>query len=194
MKLIDADKLIAEIEKRIIEHKKSLKKDITLISETMLKGSLGAYESIERFITSLQQEQPENEEIIMNFFDALGDCGFSQHDILLLKNIWKEAGCPHPKSQVADASKMEQPEVDLDKEIEEQINIYYNECEKKLNQMPDDDTDIGFLTLNNFARHFYELGLRTMRKRLADPEYNREAIEKMKSEYPVDESNARKEE
>jgi len=53
----------------------------------------------------------------------------------------------------------EQPEVDLDKEIEEQINMYYNECEKKLNQMSDDDTDIGFLTLNSFARHFYELGL-----------------------------------
>lgn len=58
-KYIDAEKLIAEIERRIIEHRKSLKKDITLISEAMLKGSLGAYESIEHFITSLQQEQPE---------------------------------------------------------------------------------------------------------------------------------------
>ena len=57
MKYIDSEKLIAEIERRIIEHKKSLKKDITLISGAMLKGSLGAYESIERFITSLQQEQ-----------------------------------------------------------------------------------------------------------------------------------------
>lgn len=61
-----------------------------------------------------EQEQPENEEKIMNFFDALGDCGFSQHDILLLKSIWKEAGCPLPKPQIADASKMEQPEVDLE--------------------------------------------------------------------------------
>ena len=59
MKYIDSEKLLAEIKKRIIEHKKSLKKDITLTSETMLKGSLGAYESIERFITSLQQEQPD---------------------------------------------------------------------------------------------------------------------------------------
>lgn len=58
-KYIDVEKLIAEIERRIIEHRKSLKKDITLISEAMLKGSLGAYESIERFTTSFQQEQPK---------------------------------------------------------------------------------------------------------------------------------------
>ena len=58
----------------------------------------------------------------------------------------------------------QQPEVDLEKEIEEQINMYHNECEKKLNQMSDDDTDIGFLTLNNFARHFYELGLNARKK------------------------------
>ena len=60
---------------------------------------------------------------------------------------------------IIDSLQQEQPEVDLEKEIEEQIDMYYNECEKKLNQMSDDDTDIGFLTLNNFARHFYELGL-----------------------------------
>ena len=60
---------------------------------------------------------------------------------------------------IIDSLQQEQPEVDLEKEIEEQIDMYYNECEKKLNQMSDDDIDIGFLTLNNFARHFYELGL-----------------------------------
>lgn len=58
-KYIDSEKLIAEIEKRIIEHRKSLKKDITSISEATLKGSLCAYKSIEHFIDSLQQEQPE---------------------------------------------------------------------------------------------------------------------------------------
>lgn len=38
----------------------------------------------------VEQVQAENEEKIMNFFDALGDCGFSQHDILLIKTIWKD--------------------------------------------------------------------------------------------------------
>jgi hypothetical protein len=33
-----------------------------------------------------------------------------------------------------------------------------------------------------------------MRKRLENPEYNQEIIEKMKSEYPADELNSRKEE
>lgn len=63
-KYIDSEKLIAEIEKRIIEHRKSLKKDITSISEATLKGSLCAYKSIEHFIDSLQQEQPaETDEV-----------------------------------------------------------------------------------------------------------------------------------
>lgn len=30
--------------------------------------------------------------------------------------------------------------------------------------MSDDDTNISFLTLNNFARHFYELGLNTRKE------------------------------
>lgn len=60
-KYIDAEKLKAEIERRIIEHRKSLKKDIALISEAMLKGSLGAYESMEHFITSLQQEESDEQ-------------------------------------------------------------------------------------------------------------------------------------
>ena len=71
-----------------------------------------------------EQDQPANEEKIMNFFDAVGDCGFSQQDMLLLKNIWKEAGCAPPKSQVADASKMEQPEVDLDAIVNEAFDKY----------------------------------------------------------------------
>lgn len=58
-KYIDAEKLIAEINRKIGSIENRLKEDTTLISEAMLKGSLDTYESIERLITSLQQEQPE---------------------------------------------------------------------------------------------------------------------------------------
>ena len=74
----------------------------------------------------------------------------------------------------------EQPEVDLDRATIESYSL------------PLLNRQVSREELDKFARHFYELGLSTMRKRLADPEYNREAIEKMKSEYPVDESNAKK--
>ena len=46
-----------------------------------------------------QPKQESNEEKIMNFFDAIGDCGFSQSDILQLKTIWKECGLSCPKPQ-----------------------------------------------------------------------------------------------
>ena len=54
---------------------------------------------------------------------------------------------------------LEVKEVDLEKEIKEQIDKYYENCNKKLEEMGEDDNDISFLTLDGFARHFYELGL-----------------------------------
>ena len=58
--------------------------------------------------------------------------------------------------------------------------------------MSDDDTDIGFLTLNNFARHFYELGQSTQYQK------DRAAFAKLKAkEWQKgfdEELNARKEE
>ena len=58
-------------------------------------------------------------------------------------------------------STLEVKEVDLEKEIKEQIDTYYENCNKKLEEMDEDDNDISFLTLDGFARHFYELGLKT---------------------------------
>ena len=55
---------------------------------------------------------------------------------------------------------LETKEVDLEKEIKEQIDTYYENCNKKLEEMGEDDNDISFLTLDGFARHFYELGLK----------------------------------
>lgn len=103
----------------------------------------------------VEQKQPENEEKIINFFDAVGDCGFSQHDILLLKNIWKETGCPPPKSQVADASKMEQPEVDLEKEIDKE----WEDCGPIDEGMGYESALLISEQFHQIARHFYELGL-----------------------------------
>ena len=57
---------------------------------------------------------------------------------------------------------LEVKEVDLEKEIKEQTDKYYSQCEKKLQEMCDDN-DISFLTLDNFARHFFELGLKAQK-------------------------------
>ena len=58
---------------------------------------------------------------------------------------------------------LEVKEVDLEKEIKEQIDKYYENCNKKLEEMGEDDNDISFLTLDGFARHFYELGLKVQK-------------------------------
>ena len=45
------EKIKAEIENRIKEHKKQLRrKDLTVVSEAAMKGSLGAYESLLNYI------------------------------------------------------------------------------------------------------------------------------------------------
>ena len=84
----------------------------------------------------------------------------------------------------------EQPEADFDNEIEKYFKGWT-------------ETDEGiachyqYVDLNTcygIARHFYELGQSMMRKRFTYPEYNQRVIKKMKSEYPSNESNARKEE
>lgn len=180
MKYIDADKLIAEIERRMTDYnasiekyygkQKSIKAERDSWKWAECKWFLALIASLRQELPEVQdgkfvfpkylyartkdnktidmsyapqdmtaveyirndfveQKQPENKDKIMNFFDAVGDCGFSQHDILLLKNIWKESGCPPPKSQVADASKMEQPEVDL----EEEIDAFFDKWDKNSN-------------------------------------------------------------
>ena len=58
---------------------------------------------------------------------------------------------------------LEVKEVDLEKEIKEQIDKYYENCNKKLEEIGEDDNDISFLTLDGFARHFFELGLKAQK-------------------------------
>ena len=59
---------------------------------------------------------------------------------------------------------LEVKEVDLCKEIEEQITKYYNDCEQKLKEMDDNDNDFSFMTLDNFAKYFFELGLKAQKE------------------------------
>ena len=58
---------------------------------------------------------------------------------------------------------LEVKEVDLEKEIKEQSDKYYSQCEKKLQEMDDNDKDLSFLSLDNFAKYFFELGLKAQK-------------------------------
>ena len=169
-KLIDADKLIVEIERQ----KKYL-------SESKLdeRGALIAYGIILSFITSLQQEQPEvqNGKFVFPKYlyartkdNKTIDMSYAPQDMTAVEYIRN------------DFVEQEQPEADLEKEYKS-----YIESRK-------DDISGNAVTVNmkDLARHFYELGQSVMRERITNPEYNQNIIEKMKSEYPADELNTRK--
>lgn len=54
LKMTSKEKIKAEVENRIKEHKKQLRrKDLTVVSEAAMKGSLGAYESLLNFIINM---------------------------------------------------------------------------------------------------------------------------------------------
>jgi len=59
MKYIDAEKLIAEIERRIAAYQKNFDKADNKIAKLSTDGRIASLKEILPFITSLQQEQPE---------------------------------------------------------------------------------------------------------------------------------------
>lgn len=85
---------------------------------------------------------------------------------------------------VIDSLQQEQPEVDLENELDEWMKYGPHTCYPWCS-IPD--------AVEITARHFYELGMSVMRERITNPDYNQKVIEKIKSGYPMDESNARKE-
>ena len=60
-KYIDAEKLIAEIERRIAAYQKNFDKADNKIAKLSTDGRIASLKEILPFITSLQQEQPEVE-------------------------------------------------------------------------------------------------------------------------------------
>jgi len=85
------------------------------------------------------------------------DTSFIEHKVVLSAKI------DMCKEILSILDNLEVKEVDIEKEIKEQINKYYDDCEQKLKEMDDNDNDFSFMTLDNFAKHFYELGLKAQK-------------------------------
>lgn len=68
------------------------------------------------------------------------------------------------RSIMSSINTLEVKEVDLEKEIKEQSDKYYSQCEKKLQEMDDNDNDLSFLSLDNYAKYFFELGMQVSNK------------------------------
>lgn len=120
-----------------------------------------------------QPEQPaemDNEEKIRNFFDAIGDCGFSQYDILRLKSIWEDAYSTSKEQSVEG--------------LEEEIDKYIQPIQAwEVQEAP-------FISLENCARHFAEWGAEHLRDstKMID-EGLEEAAREYAKEYTKNEGN-----
>jgi hypothetical protein len=147
MKYIHADKLIAEIERRL----KRYDPDYTSAGSE-LKELLS-------FVASIKQEQPDNEDIdkvAQELYEHLyelkrrNNVPTNLYDKQEIIDLWKagiEYAYNHPRQ--------EQPEVDLDDNFifDEIMSVYdSNNC-----LPPRDEESLEMLEI--VARHFYELGL-----------------------------------
>ena len=70
--------------------------------------------------------------------------------------------------------------VDLEKEIEKK----WNECDSIDEGMGAEYANIVIEQFDEICKYFYELGQCEMRNRITNPEYNKQVVDKMKSEYP----------
>ena len=152
MKYIDADKLITIIEERRAQQDQWIKS----YHDPINQGISLELTKILHIITSLQQEQPDNEDIdkvAQELYEHLYELKrrnniptnlYYKKEIIDLWKAGVEYGRNHPKQ--------EQPEVDLSEEtIIKQFDIIDDRCFN--------EGIVGWKKDKLIARHFYELGL-----------------------------------
>lgn len=143
MKYIDAEKLIAEIERRIKELDEQIV-DIYDSKAILRKDELQRLLSI---IDSLQQEQPKVD-LVAELKHHLATTSKEQ-----LEKEWKEL---EPWNNIGPTVQEflygKQPEVDLEKEVGDFWDTVYGKDRRYTRS-------INIYDFRNFARHFYELGL-----------------------------------
>lgn len=132
MRYIDANKLIAEIERRIESWAICGKNSPAGQGKDTCESRVTELSDLLSFIASLQQEQPQ--------LPGIEDPGIPGKDFIPVE--WVDACEMYGKRKIV---KQEQPEVDLEKEIK---NYLATKC------AGDDEPSV-----SEIARHFYELGL-----------------------------------
>lgn len=151
MKIIDADRLKAEIERRIHEISHPLKEGY----EVQSIGKIDGLSELLEIIDSLQQERPEIPKIeTAEYYYHKGVCeGFSRGSADALKIL--EEFMKRKADPVIVIKQQEQPEVDLEKEISRFLSnaTMMNKGEWK-GKYPISKMGFGVV-----ARHFFNLGL-----------------------------------
>ena len=74
--------------------------------------------------------------------------------------------------------------VDLEKEIDNYMDGYFSECQDGT-LLNEGGSELQYEDVGKIAKYFYELGQCEMRNRITNPEYNKQVVDKMKSEHPI---------
>ncbi len=148
-KYIDADKLNAEIERlnSLVYYESKDRHD---------EGLHDAYKAVKNVIDSLQQEQPEDIVVVAKtFLDVLSKTPYNNKPITDAQTIVKQLLLffENPKEYNPDAI-LEQPEVDLEKEIDRWFSEKYMQ---NMEGLPIK------LIVKMIAHYFFELGLNTQK-------------------------------
>jgi hypothetical protein len=136
-KYIDADLLRKEIEK----NKNMIDGLFIEGDDSVYDGEDDAYNRVLRIIDSLQQERQIGEEYTIEI---------GKHTHIL------RVGSQSDIDNLIRQEKQEQPEVDL----EEEINNFWDSCIKHKNERGDNVIWSNKLEIEVLARHFYRLGLK----------------------------------
>lgn len=159
-KYIDAEKLIAEIER----HKQGAaiaRFDNAGENADYFLGKVDLCDDLTHIITSLQQKQPENIVTTANaLLEALSKTPYNNKPITDAQVIVKQllVFLKNPSSYNPNAiNEQEQPEVDLEDVIENYILENFGE-------RWDGCVPVGCFELDLMAKHFYKLGLNTRKE------------------------------
>ena len=152
MKYIDVEKL-----KKIVEQvKQRAMKGAEVDEDFYCNGRADAFEEVLLEIDSLQQEQPEDIVVVAKtFLDVLSKTPYNNKPITDAQTIVKQLLLffENPKEYNPDAI-LEQPEVDLEKEIDRWFSEKYMQNMEGLPIKP---------IVKMIAHYFFELGLNTQK-------------------------------
>ena len=169
MKYVNADRLKAEIERyenTAIDAYNPLGEDADF-----WHGKVVACEDLKTLVTSLQQEQAEvqNGKFVFPKYlyartkdNKTIDMSYAPQDMAAIEYIRNDF-VEQEQPQVADTSKMEQPEVDLEREIRDYFSKWDYDYYTGVITM-DNNITATLSSILNVARHFYELGLNARKK------------------------------
>lgn len=154
MKYIDAEKLKVEIERRIAAYQKNFDKADNRIAKLSIDGRIASLKGILPFITSLQQEQPEPSKNLVDVDAVREDFITNVYRVLDADSTNDRANAIINAFDSLPTVSQEQPEVDLEKEID----CIWDSCDKHKNERGCYVIWFNKIELEALARYFYELG------------------------------------